>query len=387
MKQTSVLQNGLVWFGAGVSVAEIMTGIYFAPLGFYRGITAILLGHLIGGCLFFCAGLIGAKTRKSAMGTVEQSFGRYGCRFFAALNVLQLVGWTSIMIYDGADACESVLHASPIVWSIAIGALILLWIALGIRSLGWLNRIAMGALFVLTVIVCVVVFQTTGNPQSSGEALTFGAAVELAAAMPLSWLPLVSDYTREAERPLAATLASTLVYNAVSIWMYLIGLGAALFTKESNIAAVMVKAGLGLAALLILVLSTVTTTFLDAYSAGISAESLQSKVPGKTVALGVTVLGTLLACLFNMDNITEFLYLIGSVFAPMAAILIADFFVLKRTTPYPRLDPVNAILWAAGFALYRCLLTVDTPVGNTLPCMLAVGLLAIAVRKILPQKA
>ena len=32
-----------------------------------------------------------------------------------------------------------------------------------------------------------------------------------------------------------------------------------------------------------------------------------------------------------MDNITDFLYLIGSVFAPMIAIQIADFFLLKRT--------------------------------------------------------
>ncbi len=31
-----------------------------------------------------------------------------------------------------------------------------------------------------------------------------------------------------------------------------------------------------------------------------------------------------------MDNITDFLYLIGSVFAPMIAIQIADFYLLKQ---------------------------------------------------------
>ena len=34
--------------------------------------------------------------------------------------------------------------------------------------------------------------------------------------MPLSWLPLISDYTREAEKPFQATLASTLTYGVVS---------------------------------------------------------------------------------------------------------------------------------------------------------------------------
>lgn len=55
-----------------------------------------------------------------------------------------------------------------------------------------------------------------------GEAMSFGAAVELSVAMPLSWLPLISDYTREAEKPLAATAASAVVYGLVSVWMYVI---------------------------------------------------------------------------------------------------------------------------------------------------------------------
>lgn len=98
--------------------------------------------------------------------------------------------------------------------------------------------------------------------------------------MPLSWLPLISDYTRDAEDPRGATLTSTMTYSIVSIWRYLIGMGMALLTEESDIAMIMVKSGLGLAAMIIIILSTVTTTFLDAYSAGISAESLSNKIDG-----------------------------------------------------------------------------------------------------------
>ena len=109
-KRTSVFSNGLIWFGAGVSLAEILTGTYFAPLGFGRAMAAILLGHLIGGLMMFAAGMIGAKERKSAMETVKMSFGEKGSLLFAVLNVLQLVGWTAIMIYDGALAADGVLH-------------------------------------------------------------------------------------------------------------------------------------------------------------------------------------------------------------------------------------------------------------------------------------
>ena len=91
-KKTSIFENGLIWFGAAVSIAEILTGTYFAALGFVKGLLAIILGHIIGCLLFFLSGLIGAKTEKSAMETVKISFGSKGSLFFAVLNILQLVG-------------------------------------------------------------------------------------------------------------------------------------------------------------------------------------------------------------------------------------------------------------------------------------------------------
>ena len=102
-KGTSVFSNGLIWFGAGVSLAEILTGTYFAPLGFGKAMAAILLGHLIGGLMMFAAGMIGAKERKSAMETVKMSFGERGSLLFAVLNVLQLVGMGDH--YRRTDCC------------------------------------------------------------------------------------------------------------------------------------------------------------------------------------------------------------------------------------------------------------------------------------------
>ncbi len=386
MKKTSAFQNSLIWFGAAVSIAEILTGTYFAPLGFTKGLLAILVGHVIGCAMFFFAGLIGGRTGRSAMGTVELSFGRIGCLFFAALNVLQLVGWTAIMIYDGALATNTVLGIGKWVWCLVIGGLIVVWIAVGIKNLGWVNKIAMAALFILSIVLCVVVFRGGTPVTVPDDSLSFGAAVELAVAMPLSWLPLISDYTREAEKPFAATLSSTLTYGVVSCWMYVIGMGAAIFTGEGDIALIMVKAGLGVAALLILILSTVTTTFLDAYSAGISAESLSKKINGKYAALIVTFIGTICAICFPMDDITNFLYLIGSVFAPMIAIQITDFFLLRRGGASGRLDVCNAVVWVLGFVLYRVLMTVDIPVGNTLPDMAATMLLCVIAHKLVPDK-
>ncbi|MDD6352334.1 MAG: putative hydroxymethylpyrimidine transporter CytX [Lachnospiraceae bacterium] len=377
----TVFQSSLVWFGAGVSIAEILTGTYFAPLGFTKGLLAILLGHLIGCTLMYFAGIIGGRARRSSMETTKMSFGRFGGVFFAFLNVLQLVGWTAIMIYDGAGAVNELFHVGAWIWAIVIGALILVWILVGLTNLGWINKISMAALFILTIVLCGVIFRGSIPKPAASEAMSFGAAVELAVAMPLSWLPLISDYTREAEKPGKATLASVLVYGLISVWMYIIGMGAALYTGESDIAKVMAKAGLGVAALVILILSTVTTTFLDAWSAGISTESLTDKLKGKgrTVAAIVTVIGTIGAVLFNMDDITSFLYLIGSVFAPMIAVQIADFFFLKEDHFDEKIQVKNLIIWVIGFILYRYLMTVDLPLGNTLPDMVITMVICLVV--------
>lgn len=385
-KRTSVFSNGLIWFGAGVSLAEILTGTYFAPLGFGRAMAAILLGHLIGGLMMFAAGMIGAKERKSAMETVKMSFGEKGSLLFAVLNVLQLVGWTAIMIYDGALAADGLLHSGIWIWAIVIGILIIVWIFIGLTNLGKLNTVAMTALFVLSLVLFKVIFFNTDFVMPiavSDDMMTFGAAVELAVAMPLSWLPLISDYTREAEKPFAATLASVVTYSLVSIFMYMIGMGAAIYTGEYDIAQIMLKTGLGIVGLLIIVFSTVTTTFLDAYSAGVSAVSISDKIKEKWAALVVTVIGTIAAIVYPMDNITDFLYLIGSVFAPMIAVQIADYFILKKADAQGRSFVwKNLIIWLIGFIVYRLLMQVDTPVGNTLPDMAITILLCLIADQI-----
>ena len=381
-KKTSVFENSLIWFGAAVSIAEILTGTYFASLGFLKGLLAIVLGHLVGCILLFLAGMIGAKTQKSAMDTVKISFGTKGGIFFAILNILQLFGWTGIMIYDGASATQGILPIGHFIWCIVIGGLILVWILIGVKNLGKLNAIAMSALFLMTIILSFIIFKGGIEFDKVDNGMSFGAAMELSIAMPLSWLPLISDYTKEAKEPVKATAASSIVYGFVSIWMYIIGMSAALFTMESDIAKILLKAGLGIMGLFIVVLSTVTTTFLDVYSAGVSTESIFSKIKSKWVAVAVTVIGTLGAIILPMDDITGFLYLIGSVFAPMIAIQIADFFILKISNDKKLFSIKNIIIWVTGFIIYRILMKFDIPIGSTIPSMLITIFVSVTVNNV-----
>jgi len=379
--KTSVFSNGLIWFGAAVSIAEILTGTLLAPLGFAKGAAAILLGHVIGCILLYCAGLIGGLSGRSAMETVKFSFGQKGSLFFSVLNITQLVGWTAVMIIGGGAAAQTAAGGSTGIWCVVIGALVLVWILVGLQNLHKLNTVAMSGLFLLTIVLSFVIFRGSA-PAGASEGMSFGAAVELSAAMPLSWLPLISDYTKDARKPRAASAVSAAVYFLTGCWMYIIGLGAALFTGESDIAQIMVTAGLGIIAVLIVILSTVTTTFLDVYSAGVSFRTVTNRIPEKAVSIAVCVLGTLLAIFTPITEYENFLYLIGSVFAPMISILIVDYFILRQKHDREPLNRTNAVLWLVGFCVYRLFLSVDTVIGSTFPVMLITALLCVLVHRI-----
>ena len=138
--KTSVFSNGLIWFGAAVSIAEILTGTLIAPLGFSTGLLAIVIGHIIGCAVLYLAGLIGANTQKSAMETVKMSFGQKGSILFSSLNVLQLIGWTAVMIVSGAAAASSISSiGGDWAWKLIIGALIIVWLLIGIKNIGRLT--------------------------------------------------------------------------------------------------------------------------------------------------------------------------------------------------------------------------------------------------------
>lgn len=386
VKTTSFSQT-LLWFGAAISIAEILTGALIAPLGLFKGTMAILIGHIIGTLVLFLTGYIGAKSKLSAIESTRISFGKYGSYVFSVLNILQLLGWTGVMIITGANVLNGVTqdifnYQNATLWCILIGVLICIWIIIGIKNLSKINIFVVGALFLFTVILGFTVFSPTSvNNSILMETLTFGAAVELSVIMPLSWLPLISDYTRNVKNEKAGTLSSALGYFVGSTFMYIIGLGAAIYSGTSDIALILLSAGLGLMALFIVILSTVTTTFLDAYSAGVSFVNIREKASEKMAALVVCVIGVILAIFVSTDQYENFLYLIGSVFAPLFAILITDYYILKIQTVDEGSVPnfKNAIIWVLGVIGYRMLMPYNSPIGITLPVMLGIGVLCIMI--------
>ena len=378
-----------LWFGAAISMAEIFTGGLLAPLGFSDGVKAILLGHLIGGVIMLLVGVIGAQSKLPAIMSTRISFGTYGSYLFSLLNVLQLIGWTAVMIISGGRAANElgiVLFGFDSInsWAVVIALLITLWIALGKNGFGKLNVVAVMLLLFLTLVLCGVVFKEGAifSKINTGE-MSFGLALELSIIMPLSWLPLVSDYTRFAKEKKSGLMGTFLGYFIGSSLMYIIGLCIALYAKDASVGTMMMALHLGFVALGIVLLSTVTTTFLDAYSAGVTLTNVFPKLSERMVALVMTLVGFVVAVFTPIEQYENFLYAIGSVFGPLFAIVLSDYFIFKKEqiASTLALHVGTFIVWAVGVFLYYQFQVMALPLGTTLPTMIATALLFIATKR------
>src|SRR5512137_615851 len=125
----------LLWAGVAISLAEIWAGGLLVPLGLGLGLGAILLGHLIGNTPLALGGLIGSRWGIPTMVSVRLSFGMRGSYFAAALNVIQLIGWTAVMLIICGGAAETISKgygfSNPPFWIVFSGVITTIWALVG----------------------------------------------------------------------------------------------------------------------------------------------------------------------------------------------------------------------------------------------------------------
>lgn len=354
--QTGLFTNAVIWFGVAISVSEIIAGIQIGSAAPINSIwVPLILGHIIGGILLFSVGLIGARLRVNAMQTIKSTFGNYGSKFFALLNVMQLVAWVAVLNAQGTQALLGLnLGISFPIISIILAALVAIWVYVGLQRSSKVTTVVMVVLTILLMVLTVNLFGIGFDYSfsiKSSEMLNFWNIFEISIAMPVSWLPVISDYTKDVKKPVKATAVSAAAYTIASLWMYFIGVEI-VGIGTVDVSNAIIIAGLGVQGVLILVLSTVTTNFLATNSAGESAKAIFSKLNPKHTGVIVSILSAILAISGIMDHYINFLYLITSVFAPMASVLLVSFY-LGHDDNSSKTWYWNMFAWFVGFIVYQ----------------------------------
>jgi purine-cytosine permease-like protein len=194
--------------------------------------------------------------------------------------------------------------------------------------------------------------------------------------------------------------------------MYLIGLAASLVTQSPDPSGVvmnlMLKFGWAIPALIIVLFSTFTTTFLDIYSTAISGLNIVPKLGERKGVIIGGVLGTATALIFpTLLNYEHFLLFIGAMFCPLFGIVLVDYFFLRKGSLavedlyrmegkywfWKGINPVAILAWTIGFAIYlgfspmlmEKVLGVKVafpwPIGSSLPSLILAGLLYWILRR------
>ena len=407
---------GLLWGNLGVSLLVIVAGAILVPaLSLPAALAAVLVGCLVGNLMLAVAGAIGAQARVPAMVLMRAPLGERGSYLPTAINVVQCIGWTvfELLVIATAAAAlsdEVLGFEARWAWTVAFGAATLV--------LGMLGPIGVVRTVVRRVAIWIVPFAVaylgwwalTGGGLADawdrpGEGgLSTWQGIDIVVGVTVSWIPLAADYTRFARSPRAAFWGTGVGYFVPDALLLALG-AVVLLTRDVADAAALpaaVAAG-GIVALLVLLALTVAETdeaFANAYSGAVSLQNLFPKLPQRLLVVATTTVGTAGALVLQLGSFQSFLFLLGSFFVPLFAVLLADWLASGR-----RYEPEDVFgqdqvrtglvaAWIAGFVAYQWLSPtgptwwveqvqrLDPPtwgIGATLPSFAVSFLLALAV--------
>ncbi len=417
LRVLGALDLGLLWGNLGISLLVVVAGAILVPaLSLPSAIVAIAVGCLVGNAMLAVAALIGAQARVPAMALMRAPLGSRGSFLPTVINVVQCLGWTVfelLVIATAAAALSDQLFGvrAQWAWTLVFGAAALALGLLGpigvVRTV--LRRVAV---WVMPVAIAYLVWWAlTGGglaaawdrPGTGG--LSVWQGIDIVIGVTVSWVPLAADYTRFARTPRAAFWGTGIGYLLPDA--LLLALGAViLLTRDIGDASALpaaVAAG-GLVALLALLALTVGETdeaFANAYSGAVSLQNLFPAAPQRLLVVGTTAAGTAGALALELTSFQSFLFLLGSFFVPLFAVLLAQWLLAGRTLSAddvfggPAWRPGVIAAWFVGFGTYQWLSPtgpawwveqvqrLDPPawgLGATLPSFvasLAVGLVAV----------
>ena len=371
------LDLGFLWGNLGVSLLVVVAGAILVPaLSLPAALVAIVVGCLVGNLMLAIAGGIGAQTRVPAMVLMRAPLGKRGSYLPTAINVVQCLGWTVfelLVIATAAAALSDELFGFEArwAWTLAFGAAAM---ALGLLGPIGVVRSVIRRFAVWIVPIAVAYlgwWALTGGglddawnrPGEGG--LTTWQGIDIVVGVTVSWIPLAADYTRFARTPKGAFWGTGIGYFIPDTLLLALG-AVVLLTRDladPSALPAAVAAG-GLVALLALVALTVAETdeaFANAYSGAVSLQNLVPSVPQKVLVVATTTVGIVGALALELSSFQSFLFLLGSFFVPLFAVLLADWLASGR-----RLEPSDVFAapplragmigaWVAGFAAYQWL--------------------------------
>ncbi|MCX7228907.1 MAG: cytosine permease [Burkholderiales bacterium] len=411
-----------LWLSLGVGLLVIQVGSFLVPaMGTREAFAAIVFGSILGAGLLAWTAKIGCDSGLSSAGLMHATYGSAFARLPIVLNIVQLIGWTTfelVVMRDGlvailrdlgwiapapaagAASAQALQIAAPwslppaaIVATLAFGALLLV---LANGSMVTLVRrfVSRFGLPLVLISLAWLTWQFAGlaamkgwnelwsRPGDGGMSLL--GAVDLVIAMPISWLPLVADFSRHGRDGRGALAGTWIGYAIANAWCYTLGVLVALSAPTTDLVTALLLAQGGLVALGLILVDELDNAYGDVYSGAVASHSLAPRRSVRGWGMALAVLCTVLALMLPMHGLEPFLLLLSSVFVPLCGVILGRLGGLRDVAGRvgaARVEWVAVAIWFGGVALFHLLPRWTTDFGSALPTLAATFLIARLTRR------
>lgn len=355
-----------LWGNLGVSLTlPVAAAFVLAPAGLpalslAAALTAVVVGSLFGSTVLGLAAVPGAQTGAPAMVLLRGLFGRRGSYLPTVLNIGQCVGWATVEVVIIADSASRLTGGHLRGLYVVLAGMFAT--ALALRPLGLvrtLRRYAVWLVLLASAYLFVQVLRNGLPPLGAGSWAGFWPAADVVIAIAVSWAPLASDYSRHSRSGRDAFAGALVGFATASTAYFALGLFAlaTIVGRDGDVLGALLAVPAGGIALAILVLDEVDEAFANVYSTAVSVQNLRPALDRRVLAVVVGVLAVVLGLLVDIVAYESFLYLVGSVFVPLFAVALVDYFLVRRgawdlsETARGRWQMV--LPWALGFATYQ----------------------------------
>jgi nucleobase:cation symporter-1, NCS1 family len=370
---------------------------YFLTLR--MGFAAMTAGSMIG-MLLVTLSVVPTATRYGidSIASAKPQFGNRGWLITVFLQYVSIIGWNSLLLIFLGKSVSQLLatlgwigdSGGMVVRAISAVACVAVFVALTRGATG-LEKVSKVLFLFIVGVGAWMIYMLLSNQSeaiaaakpaySSGDPLwDYTTGIELGIVSLLSWWPYIGAMVRESPNAHIATLPSMLGMGLPVPLLSVIGLAAILALQVSDPSAWLIQLGgplYGCIALLFIIAANFGTAVAGVYATAVGLKQVPALggASWNTVLLlglvPVATVGVLLPDLF-FDNFGVFLAFIGVFFAPLCAIQIVDYLILRKQrinirgiyqegpgTPYQYwagFNPAAILGMAAGFFTYRYLL-------------------------------
>ncbi|MEW6622978.1 MAG: cytosine permease [Bacillota bacterium] len=357
-KRRSFFDVAMVWAGFNICISSLITGgLLGLGLPLKTIILAILVGLTIEVTYAVIIGIIGTRCGVSTSVLSRHSFGRYGSLIVSFILGATIVFWYGAqagffgvtivaILSDIAPSVQGVYVTSWEFWAGVGGFVMMLTAIIGFRGLTILSNVAIPLTFLMFGLAIYRGHQIIPNGIGSlwnsapSEPISFGVAVALVVGAFAVGAVNTSDISRYAKNPKEGTFATIFGLFATQGILFITGAVLVNAIGTANLAEAFVALGIGIPAIIFLLIAQWTTNDNNLYAnaLGISNFLWCTGVKGwkkwrVTIIFGL--LGSIIAALGFYNLIGPYLAVLGSTIPPVAGIIIADYFLVKKQN-YPK---------------------------------------------------